>query len=90
VKIDEGQQKIKIFCTKSSTPTDNQIYAVPANQFSPSAGTTLLHQPTDNQIYAVLANQFSPSVGTTLIKCSRKHCIYFSVQVHRVAPGQWK
>jgi len=25
-----------------SAPTDNQIYAVPANQFSPSAGTTLL------------------------------------------------
>jgi len=24
-----------------SAPTDNQIYAVPANQFSPSAGTTL-------------------------------------------------
>jgi len=27
---------------KSSAPTDNQIYAVPANQFSPSAGTTLI------------------------------------------------
>jgi len=25
-----------------STPTDNQIYGVPANQSSPSAGTTLL------------------------------------------------
>jgi len=25
-----------------SAPTDNQIYAVPANHFSPSAGTTLL------------------------------------------------
>jgi len=33
-KIDEGQQK------KSSAPTDNQIYGLPANQFSPSAGTT--------------------------------------------------
>jgi hypothetical protein len=37
VKIDEGQQK-----RKSSAPTDNQIYGLPANQFSPSAGTTLL------------------------------------------------
>jgi len=35
VKIYEGQ-------IKSSAPTDNQIYAVPANQFSPSAGTTLV------------------------------------------------
>jgi len=26
---------------KLSAPTDNQIYTVPANQFSPSAGTTL-------------------------------------------------
>jgi len=38
---------------KSSAPTDNQIYAVPANQFSPSTGTTLslvnLKQP-ENQI----------------------------------------
>jgi len=25
-----------------STPTDNQIYGLPANQFSPSASTTLL------------------------------------------------
>jgi len=25
-----------------SAPTDNQIHAVPANQFSPSAGTTLI------------------------------------------------
>jgi len=34
-KIDEGQQK------KLSRPTDNQIYGLPANQFSPSPGTTL-------------------------------------------------
>jgi len=27
-----------------SAPTDNQIYAVPANQFSPSAGTTLIDE----------------------------------------------
>jgi len=27
---------------KKSAPTDNQIYWVPANQFSPSAGTTLV------------------------------------------------
>jgi len=27
-----------------STPTDNQIYGVPANQFSPSAGTTLIDE----------------------------------------------
>jgi len=45
-KIDEGQQKIK----KSSAPTDNQIFRVPANQFSPSPGTSL-----------VPANQFSPT-----------------------------
>jgi len=32
VKIDEAQQK------KLSAPTNNQIYAVPANQISPSAG----------------------------------------------------
>jgi len=38
VKIDEGQQKNK----KSSAPTDNQIYVVPANQFSPSPGTSLV------------------------------------------------
>jgi len=37
VKIDEGQQKIKIV----RQSTDNQIYAVPANQFSPSASTAL-------------------------------------------------
>jgi len=28
-----------------SAPTDNQLYVVPANQFSPSAGTTLLVEP---------------------------------------------
>jgi len=37
VKIEGGQ--------KSSAPTNNQIYGVPANQFSPSAGTTLLNIP---------------------------------------------
>jgi len=46
VKIDEGQQKIKIVRgtqkIKSSAPTDNQIYAVPANQISPCLGTTLI------------------------------------------------
>jgi len=26
----------------SLVPTDNQIYRIPANQFSPSAGTTLV------------------------------------------------
>jgi len=26
---------------KLSAPTNNQIYGIPANQFSPSAGTTL-------------------------------------------------
>jgi len=34
MKIDKGQ--------KLSAPTDNQIYGVPANHFSPSAGTTLI------------------------------------------------
>jgi len=38
-KIDGGQQKLKVVGPRQ--PTDNQIYAVPANQFSPSAGTTL-------------------------------------------------
>jgi len=33
-KIGEGHKKL-------SAPTDNQIYGLPANQFSPSAGTTL-------------------------------------------------
>jgi len=37
-KIDGGQQKLKVVGPRQ--PTDNQIYAVPANQFSPSAGTT--------------------------------------------------
>jgi len=41
VKIDEGEQ--------SSAPTDNQIYAVPANQFSPSAGTTLANKKREHQ-----------------------------------------
>jgi len=31
---------IFIFCCPSSAPTDNQIYRLPANQFSPSPGTT--------------------------------------------------
>jgi len=30
---------------KSSAPTDNQIYVVCANQFSPSASTTLVEDP---------------------------------------------
>jgi len=41
----------------SSTPTDNNIYGIPANQFSPSAGTTLLqaieaasHSPAIQQV----------------------------------------
>jgi len=29
---------------KLSAPTDNQIYGVPANQFSPSAGTTPINR----------------------------------------------
>jgi len=33
-----------------SAPTDNQIHAVPANQFSPSAGTTLIGEWLENQI----------------------------------------
>jgi len=34
---------------KSSAPTDNQIYALPANRFSPSEGTTLpSHAPKIN------------------------------------------
>jgi len=41
VKIDEGQQK------KSSAPTDNQIYGVPANQLSLSACTTLLKNSSE-------------------------------------------
>jgi len=40
VKIDKGQQKRKIVL-----PTDNQIYPLPANHFSPSAGTTLVASP---------------------------------------------
>jgi len=35
VKIDRDNKK-------SKSSTDNQIYGLPANQFSPSAGTTLL------------------------------------------------
>jgi len=30
-----------VYHKKSSAPTDNQIYRLPANQFSPSPGTTL-------------------------------------------------
>jgi len=29
---------------KSSTPTNNQIYTLPADQFSPSAGTSLVRR----------------------------------------------
>jgi len=59
-KIDGGQQKLKL-----SAPTDNQIYAVPANQFSPSPGTTLT-------VYVVfspklnLPKQFGRPNGTIL------------------------
>jgi len=38
-----------------SAPTDNQIYALPANQFSPSPGTTL--------VYSVLPRLPNPSRG---------------------------
>jgi len=48
-----------------SAPTDNQIHAVPANQFSPSAGTTL----------SINAIQFSPSPGTTLTKPEKRKAI---------------
>jgi len=55
VKIDEGQQKIKIDegqQKKKNRPhqmTNNPVnlivvYGVPANQFSPSAGTTLARE----------------------------------------------
>jgi len=37
-----------------SAPTDNQIYAVPANQFSPSAGTTLLQHTSQSWFKWVL------------------------------------
>jgi len=40
-KIGDGQQKIKIV---------RQIYEVPANQFSPSPGTTLIGQSTGIKI----------------------------------------
>jgi len=46
VKIDEGQQKIK-----SSAPTNNQICWLPTNQFSPSAGTTLLFKSCSSRLY---------------------------------------
>jgi len=49
--------------SKSSAPTDNQIYGLPSNQFSPSACTTL---PTDNQIYWLPSTHFSPLACTTL------------------------
>jgi len=32
-----------------SAPTNNQIYGVPANQFSPSASTTLVECSPENQ-----------------------------------------
>jgi len=46
VEIEEGQQKIKL-----SAPTNNQIYGLPANQLSPSAGTTLV---TEWQVAAAI------------------------------------
>jgi len=49
VKIGEAEQKIK-----SSAPTNNQIYGVPANQFSPSASTTLV---------TILADPYSSGEG---------------------------
>jgi len=63
-----------------SAPTDNQIYALAANQFSPSPGTTLVKINKGQQKIKIVctnqqsnlptplpANQFSPSAGTTLV-----------------------
>jgi len=45
---------------KSSTPTDNQIYGVPANQFSPSEGTTLLF----GGLFSASVDIFNSTSGT--------------------------
>jgi len=39
-----------------SAPTNNQIYRLPANQFSPSAGTTLPNNPKKNNGFSILTN----------------------------------
>jgi len=44
VKSDEDTNVLfrGVLFGRNSSPTDNQIYGLPANHFSPSAGTTLL------------------------------------------------
>jgi len=48
-----------------SAPTDNQIYALPANQFSPSPGTTLVEE----NIFSSLLHPMKLSVVFALLFC---------------------
>jgi len=51
--------------TKLSAPTDNQIFMLPANQFSPSARTTLVKiEEAQQKIKIVCTNQQSNLQGS--------------------------
>jgi len=72
-RFQQGQQK-------SSAPT-NQIYAVPANQFSPSPGTTLKIVEAQQKIKIVRTSRQSNSRQSIFSLCQTKWEVICQIQL---------